>query len=91
VSFWSEHKVINLDGVINNDAAHARFKYKTLDYIVKSPAQYWLRMRDGLYATTYFDEASGERARMLQTFTPVAKLRGTEYFYGGQELCTIKR
>jgi len=90
-SFWSELRVVNLDGVINNAAAKARFANGTLDYILASPIQYVLEMR-GAMKPCHFNVPTGEYDRAMKLMPPIdGVIPGTEYFYGGCAIRPVRR
>lgn len=84
VGYFSEHRVVNLDGVINSQCAVARMNDQLLEYILSSRIEYIVQPRD----TTFIFFADEQHAR--QHLVPQGIIPQT-FFYGGTVLYKVER
>ena len=83
IGYYSKFPCVNLDGVINSDAATARMNGKLLEYILSKPITYIVQPRDSTY--TFFTN-NLELAKIH--IVPIHAITNT-YFYGGHVIYKI--
>lgn len=87
-AYYSGFRVMNLDGVINNQAALARIRHDILGYVLASRIEYIVQMQDHTY--DYFRQKPGMEEQARQHIIQVARVPDT-VFYGGFGIFKVVR